>query len=527
MNKRVLLATVLSFLVLSSWQILLKNVYHIENKEVKDTIPQKETKEEFLGEPSSKPIATQKRDWTLLEKLETDKLVVELVNPGARIHKVFLKDYKLNTELTGAIFSKLFEDKQYTLQKSNGKLQFTADENGHSIIQNINYLNNSYFIKLETIYVNKTISNWTLNEKLIVNTILADAKPEEKRLFEVTFLSQESKRKNPSSIKNKYVHNEAFRALGFRDRYACIIISPQPVMSNSPQIKGFIEKYNESIEIGLDLDNIDVPANSQVALKSIIYCGPQDISILKQAKSGFEEIVNYGSFDFISTALLSALRLFYSLSHNWGAAIILLGVFVFFLLYPLTIKQMRSMKQMQELQPHIEALRKNYKDNPQRMQKETMELYRRHKANPFGGCLPVILQMPIFFGLFQALSRSIMLKGSHFLWIKDLAEPDRLFMLAFSLPFIGREINIIPILMVIAMLFQQKFSQKASAASKEALDQQKMMMLMMPVMFCLIFYHLPSGLSLYYFVSTLLNVVLQWKTLKAENPTQARMETLN
>lgn len=520
MNKRVFLAIVLSFSVLVFWQKLLKSIYHIDNKELRDIIPQPETKQVEPEKPNRQSLVTPKLDFNPLEKIETDKLIFELVNPGARIHRVYLKDYKLNTQITGAVFSKFFEDKVYTLHAHDENIQLISGENGHYIIQNIKLHNNKYIIELETIYDNKSSSNWTLNDRLILNSMLDNSHPEEKRLFEVVFLNQETKRKNPSGIKNKYVHNEAFKAMGFRDRYSCIIISPQSA-AHSPQIKGYIEKQNGSAEIGLDFGAINVPANSQVALKSIIYCGPQDISRLKQGKLGFEAIVHYGSFDFISNALLSILRLFHRLTHNWGAAIIFLSVFVFFFLYPLTVKQMRSMKQMQELQPHIETLRKTHKDNPQRMQKETMELYRRHKANPFGGCLPIIFQIPIFVGLFQALSRSIVLKGSQFLWIKDLAEADKLFVLTSALPFIGREINLLPVLMAVTMLFQQKLSLKAGAASKEALQQQKMMTLMMPVMFCFIFYHLPSGLSLYYFVNTLLSTLLQWKTLKTAAPAQA------
>jgi YidC/Oxa1 family membrane protein insertase len=157
------------------------------------------------------------------------------------------------------------------------------------------------------------------------------------------------------------------------------------------------------------------------------------------------------------------------------------------------------MKEMQALQPHIEEIRKTYKDNPQKLNKEIMGLYREHKVNPFGGCLPLILQMPIFFALYQALMRSVFLKGASFLWIKDLAEPDRLFMLPVSLPILGNEINILPIIMTIGMFIQQKFSM-ASAGSGSA-DQQRMMMIVMPLMFGLIFYHMPSGLVLCWFFS--------------------------
>jgi YidC/Oxa1 family membrane protein insertase len=299
--------------------------------------------------------------------------------------------------------------------------------------------------------------------------------------------------------------------LGLRDRYSCLIIGAEDL----PSAKAVIEKNNTLAEAGFDLDNIAVAPNSQVSYKSNIYIGPQDARYLKEKPTGYEDIIHYGSFDFISVILLSVLRFFYNMSHNWGLALILLTSFVFFALYPLTLKQMRSMKHMQELQPQIELLRKTHKDNPQRLNKEIMELYRRNKANPLGGCLPIILQIPIFFGLYQALSRSIVLKGARFLWIKDLAEPDRLFMLENPLPFIGKEVNLLPILMTIATFFQQKLSSKTTTATSASAEQQKMMAVIFPVMMLALFYHFPSGLALYWFLSTLLNVLLQWKTLKS------------
>ena len=150
-----------------------------------------------------------------------------------------------------------------------------------------------------------------------------------------------------------------------------------------------------------------------------------------------------------------------------------------------------------------------------------MELYRHHKVNPLGGCLPMLLQIPIFFGLYQALSRSIVLKGSQFLWIKDLAEPDKLFMLPNALPVIGREINLLPILMGVGMFFQQKLTSKASSVTPEMQQQQKMMIVIFPFMFMFIFYHFPSGLALYFFINTLLSILSQWKILKATARTAA------
>ncbi|MDD5409605.1 MAG: membrane protein insertase YidC, partial [Candidatus Omnitrophica bacterium] len=226
--------------------------------------------------------------------------------------------------------------------------------------------------------------------------------------------------------------------------------------------------------------------------------------------SGWTSIIYFGIFDIIAQILLQLLGFFYSIVHNWGWAIIILSVTIYFALFPLSIKQMRSMKEMQILQPKIEALRKEYKNNPQRLNKEIMELYKAHKVNPLGGCLPILLQMPIFFALYQALIRSTALRGAEFLWIKDLSSPDRLFILDKSLPLLGNQINILPILMAIGMFVQQKFS--TVQATGEAAQQQKIMSIIMPVMFGVIFYQMPSGLVLYWFVNSLLMLFYQLKT---------------
>lgn len=516
MNKRVILAIAISFLVLFSWQAFIAKVYHVDNKDValnnlnnKDLSPGQDSSSliyESASLPAPLPLSSITETITL-DRFETDKLQLEFINPGAKIYRVHLKDYRLNSEITGGLHSKLFENEIYTLEKSARRTEAKVAKNGHYLIQRLNFRNNSYYIELETIYGNNTTTNWTFNDKLILNQVSQNVKAEEKNLFEVVFLGQKSQRKNPTGIKDKYAPVEKTDSLAFRDRYSTIVIHPE----NLPKTTPYIEKQNGLSDIGLILDNITVEANSQVSYKFLVYCGPQDVKLLQESKLGLEEVVNYGSFDFISISLLGILNFFHKIFHNWGVALILLSLFIFIVLYPLTMKQMKAMKQMQDLQPQIEALRKNHKDNPQRLNKEIMELYRKHKANPLGGCLPMVLQIPIFFGLYQALSRSIVLKGAQFLWIKDLAEPDKLFILSQGLPFIGKEINLLPILMAIGMFFQQKLTMKTSAATSAAQEQQKIMVVIFPIMFGFIFYHFPSGLALYWFLNTLTSIFSQWK----------------
>ena len=170
------------------------------------------------------------------------------------------------------------------------------------------------------------------------------------------------------------------------------------------------------------------------------------------------------------------------------------------------------MRKMQELQPKIVALREKYRDNPQKMSTETMELYKKYKINPLGGCLPMLLQMPVFIGLYQVLWRSVSFKGAHFLWIKDLSEPDRVAVLPFSLPFIGNEINLLPILMIFVMAIQQKLTAKSMGGMDPAqAAQQKMMAVIMPVFLGAIFYHFASGLTLYFTLFYTFSTIAQWK----------------
>jgi YidC/Oxa1 family membrane protein insertase len=137
-----------------------------------------------------------------------------------------------------------------------------------------------------------------------------------------------------------------------------------------------------------------------------------------------------------------------------------------------------------------------------------MELYRTHKVNPLGGCLSLIPQLPIFLALYQALMRSPFLRGAEFLWIKDLSEPDKLISFKQNIPFMGNELNILPILMAIGMLVQQKITKMPSTDQKSA-EQQKIMTLLMPLLFGVIFYRMPSGLVLYWFVNSMLTLIYQ------------------
>ena len=235
-----------------------------------------------------------------------------------------------------------------------------------------------------------------------------------------------------------------------------------------------------------------------------LYAGPKEIDRLKAAGRDLDSIVDLGWFDLLARPALYLLRLLYRFSGNYGLAIILITVLQKVAFHPLTAKSLRSMQAMQALQPRIAAVQERYKNNPQKKQQETMDLYKKHGVNPMGGCLPMLLQIPIFIALYNALSSSVEMWQARFLWIRDLSQPDALFAIDIwglkNYPF-----NLLALLMGASMFVQQKMAPAAGDPR-----QAKMMLYLMPTMFTFMFWNFPSGLVLYWLVNNVLQVGQQY-----------------
>ena len=203
------------------------------------------------------------------------------------------------------------------------------------------------------------------------------------------------------------------------------------------------------------------------------------------------------------------LNAIYGVVGNYGIAIIIVTVLMRIIIFPLTLKQEKSMKKMRELQPELEKIKEKYKDNPQEYQQKTAELYRESGVNPFGGCLPLLIQMPVFVALYWAFIGNTIPADAKFLWF-TLKQPDRLFMMG------NFAFNLLPILNVGVTYIQQKIMASATSG-QESNQQMQTMLYMMPIMMLFIFYNMPSGVTLYYLVSGALSLVQQYFILKGRS----------
>lgn len=284
--------------------------------------------------------------------------------------------------------------------------------------------------------------------------------------------------------------------------FSTIITAYQKTSCGYMRWLGKDKEQSDRWSIGIKTEEFIIPQGGRVIHEYALYAGPTALTYLEPL--GLAKAFNYGKLNFFCQPLIKVLNFFYGLSHNYGLAIIMLVVLISVCTFPLTLKNVKSMKQMQAVQPHMAKLKELHKDDKQKLQAEMMKFYREHKINPLGGCLPMLLQMPIFMALYITLARSSELAGSNFMWIKDLSQPDAFFPFPAKLPILGDNFNLLPIIMIGAMILQQKVSMGVKSTGAPGSEQQQNMMLLMPVVFGFMFYSLPSGLVLYWTTNALL-----------------------
>lgn len=297
--------------------------------------------------------------------------------------------------------------------------------------------------------------------------------------------------------------------LAFKSKYFTGFIAP--VESDGIRSELMLAKNKDSRDFTATIDMGLSKSNYQQD-SFIIGLVPAEKKLLDSYGIGLEKTLNRGGpiIRPFAVALHWLMKFLYGLIPNYGVVIFLMAVLIKIVTYPLTHRSYSSMKKMQLVQPKIQELQEKYKNNKQVLQQKTMELYKEEKVNPMGGCLPMLLQLPLLYGLFIVFRTAIEFRGApFFLWINDLSVPDALFSFGFNVPLIGNDFSVLPILMTVLMVVQQKISGTGAAATGQQAQQQKMMQWLMPAMMFFLFYRFPSGLVWYYLIFNALTIVQQ------------------
>ncbi|WP_461833892.1 membrane protein insertase YidC [Desulfothermus sp.] len=379
-------------------------------------------------------------------------------------------------------------------------LTFKAQFEGTLISRKLTFYGNSYKIEEELVVYNT--SNHPLAGILGV-CIAAPSEPEHSSRFnkkQVVYYTKENKLEKESSEKKLgpgIEFKQPINWAGIEDNY--FLLSIVPISANyTLKAKLEDETYRLAVESKLNL-----PPNKGTSFKNLYYIGPKKAKYLEKLPNHLSAAINYGWLDILAKPLVIALNFFYKYTHNYGIAIIILTIVIKILFWPLSHKSYKSMEQMKKIQPLMQQLKEKYKDDKQKLNEELMRLYKTYKINPAGGCIPMLLQIPVFIALYEALLGAIELRHSPFIyhlpftniiWLADLSAKDPLY--------------ITPILMGVTMFLQQKMTPSAGDPT------QAKLMLLMPVFLTFLFLNFPSGLVIYFITNNVLSIIQQWWMLK-------------
>ena len=300
------------------------------------------------------------------------------------------------------------------------------------------------------------------------------------------FANNERIENPPEDINNTSYFKGDLQWVAFQNKYFGSALIPQQGTKS-----GLVFKEEDEVFVGLKFESVQSAASAQI----LFYGGTKELEILEDKGHHLVRMIDYGwfgnKFAFLVKPLLKVLAFFYNLTGNYGWSIIFMTFCIKILFFPLTHKSFKSMKGMQKVQPYVKIIQERNKDNRQKMNEEMMELYKKHKVNPIGGCLPMLLQIPVFIALYHALFFSIELRGAPFMgWVTDLSVADPYY--------------VFPVLMGATMFLQQKMTPSMGDPM-----QQKIMMFL-PIVFTFLFLTFPAGLVIYWTVNNILTISQQY-----------------
>lgn len=543
-DKNFFTAIILSVLVFVVW-------YSFFMPAPQEVPPAEQTQKEVMEKPDEKVTTFDKKDTSIIESpvenvitttVKTPFYEITLSNLGAVVKQVRLKDYKdtnkpdsemkflMDPDMKQGSYSVEFKNKSIPgLEKA----LFSVSEQKDVVdVQNENksvtysyvapngiIIEKTFEFKPDTYLINCHVTIKNASENVFADDLMVNLS---NRLLDKSHISFEGPAlyvdKSLKQVALKDIEKEKenhfkgdIKWISIEDRYFMMSLIPDQTADNAVMLS-----YKESdgiITSQLTSGTFNLSPGVQKVYDFAIYAGPKDLSILRSiGKNSIDKVVNFGWFDFIAKPCLMLMDLIYNHGiRNYGVAIIMLTIMFKIILWPLGNKSYKSMNDMKKLQPLVNDLREKFKNDKQQMNVELMNLYKTYKVNPLSGCLPMIVQMPIFFAFYRMLYSAIELRHAPFMgWITDLSAPDRLFNFGFTIPYYEPPtgIPVLTLLMGASMFLQQKMSPPAGDPA------QAKMMMMMPVLMTFIFMNFSSGLVLYWFVNNVVSIIQQYYIMK-------------
>ena len=551
-QMRLLLAIVLSFLVFVVWQWLVVEPEMAKQPPEQATLAERTATPEETQTPSPKPSAgTESAPETkttplpqalpTVENRESRQIRVEtplytaiFTEKGAALDDLILKDYRESAAKDSPLkdmigeparnisFKTGWEGKSlpgmesalYDLGTSNDEVQVQAEPQtiefrytnaeGITVRKEFTFRPDSYLVGMKVTIANQ--SGAAIDGKPTVKIANVVEDPSSRITFEgpMALMGNSLEEIKIKELAKKPEIEGSFRWIGITDRYFMTTLIPEEPIDGAMKM----EQVGEDMVIStLILPEASIAQGEDKSFSYKSFIGPKDTEMLAKANYDLSKAVNFGMFDVLAKPFLWIMNQIYKVIPNYGIAIILLTLMTKIILWPLGNKSYKSMNDMKRMQPLMAEIKEKYKDDKKKMNEETMALYRTYKINPMGGCLPMIVQLPVFFALYRMLYQAIELRHAPFFgWINDLSAPDRLFHFGFSIPFMQPPygIPVLTIVMGATMLLQQKMSPPPGDPT------QAKMMMFMPIIFTVIFINFPAGLVLYWLTNNIFSIAQQY-----------------
>jgi len=497
------------------------------------SVPQVIDQKAKVLDASPSPIETVQTTPSKTIVLKNDLLEVEISNKGGTITHAILKKHTenkqpivlFNTEKQSTYLARsgltsvglelpnhndIFLDK---VTQNEQQVIFSATKNGVTLEKKYTLEPNSYVLKVENKITNQTTN--TISPFLYAE-LVKDSNVVVESQFYSTFTG-------PAI----YTDKEKYKEVDFGDIEKKKVKLPQPQEAGESGWIAMVQHYfatawipnpesarevyfdkldNNLYRVGVKSAIAPIASGASFTQESKLFVGPEEDALLHQVAPGFDLIKDYGYLTIIAKPLFWVLMQIHQVVQNWGWAIIILTIFIKLIFFPLSAASYKSMARMKEVQPRLVQMKEQYKNDPQKLNQAMMAMYKQEKINPLGGCLPVLIQIPVFISLYWVLLLSVEMRGAPWLgWIHDLSKPDTLLsdLVGLSIP-----IGILPIIMAVSMFIQTKLNPTPPDPI------QAKVMLYMPLAFSLMFFFFPSGLVLYYIVNNVLSIAQQWQINK-------------